>query len=90
MFGKDSRRYHAAQVGIGGNVDGVFGRDNKEKRDANGNKLVGGRPLKREQQSRAVGTSNREKLHQEIFRRRWVQPPSNYFKQNNRVDLNDA
>jgi len=90
VFDEDSRRYHAAQTDIGGDVGGVFGGDDEEKRDANGNKLVGGRPLKREQQSRAVGTSDRKKLRQEIFRRRWVRPPSNYFKQNNRVHLNDA
>ena len=51
----------------------MFGGDNEEKRDADGNTLVGDRPLKREQQSRVVGTSDHEKLCQEIFWRGWVQ-----------------
>jgi hypothetical protein len=90
VFDEDSRRYHAAQVGIGGDGGGVFGGEDEEKRDANGNKLLGGRPFKREIESRAVGTEHREKLRQEMFRRGWVQPPSNYFRENNRVHLDDA
>ena len=68
----------------------MFGGYNEEKRDVNGNKLVGGRSLKREQQSRAVDTSDRTKLCQEIFWRGRVQPPSNYLKENNRVHLKYA
>ena len=51
----------------------MFDGDDEEKRDANGNKLVQGRPLEQEHQSQAVGTSDHEKLCQEIFWRGWVQ-----------------
>ena len=87
IFDEDSRRYHATQVVIGGDDCGVFGGGGEEKRDTHGNKLIGGRPLKREQASRYVGKSNLEKIRQEIFLRQWVQPPSNSFKSNNRVQL---
>ena len=64
---------------------GVFGGEDEEKRDENGDRLVGGRPPKREQASKAYGKQLRVMLRDEYSRQGLERPPTNWYKENNRI-----
>ena len=86
LFDEDCRRFLTVHPTTdASDASGVFGGEEEEKRDANGNRLVGGRPLKRELESKAHGKLLRDMLQDEIRRRQWVRHSMNYYKDKNRV-----
>ena len=60
---------------------GVIGRDYEEKRDENGDRLVGGRPPKREQASKSHGKMLRIMFRDEHSRQGLERPPTNWYKE---------
>ena len=85
IYDEDSQRFLATQAGIGGEESGMFGGEEEEKRDASGSKLVGGRPILCEQESRTAGREIWEKIRNKIQLPLWVRPPANYYQDNHRV-----
>ena len=83
LFDEDCRRFLAVHPDL--ETTGVFGGEDEEKRDEQGNRLVGGRPKRDELMSRKHGISQRDMLRDEISRRRLVRPATNWYKDNNRV-----
>ena len=83
LFDEDCRKFLAVHPDVEAN--GVFGGEDEEKRDAQGNKLVGGRPRKNELMSRKHGITQRDMLRDDIRQRQLVQPATNWYKNNNRL-----
>lgn len=83
LFDEDCRRFLAAQSNIG--PIGVQGGEDDIRRDANGNPSVGGRPTNTEAEATREGKSIRESLRDYISSQDGTRPPSNWYRENNRV-----
>jgi len=83
VFDDDCRRYLAVNPDI--EEGGVHGGEEDTRQDANGNRLVGGRPSNAETLSTKNGRICRDAHCDEIARVRFVRPKSNWYRVNNRV-----
>ena len=83
VFDEDCGRFLAVHPEC--RFGGMFGGEDEERWDGNGNKLVGGRPANRELQSKAHGKQMRYLLRDEFSRLSLACPPTNWYKENNRV-----
>ena len=63
----------------------MFGGREEEKRDESGDRLVGGRPPKREQSSKALEKRLRLMLRDDYSRQGPERPPANWYKEKDRV-----
>lgn len=83
VFDDDCRRFLAVSPEI--DEGGVHGGEQDICRDANGNRLVGGRPYKADTSSSAYGRSWRDAIRDEIARQNLVRPNANWYRINNRI-----
>ena len=84
VFDDDCRRFMATQTGVIGPV-GVHGGETDERRDANGNPLIGGRPRNVDREIMAVGKTMRQGLSDYMSSQELNRPSANWFRQNNRI-----
>ncbi len=83
IFDDDHRRFMAAYPSIE-NV-GVYGGEEDDRLDANGNRLAGGRPTNLHKTVTDLGRNVRQTLCDDIARKNLIRPPINWFRSNNRV-----
>ena len=85
IFDEDCRRFLAAQSNVGGGAVGVHGGENDIRRDANGNPSLGGRPTNLEAETTREGKTIRDRLKDFFQSQDCTRPPSNWYRENNRV-----
>jgi len=83
LFDEDCRRFMAAQSH--GCSVGVQGGEDDIRRDSNGNPSVGGRPFNAELMTTREGKSIRDSIRDYISAEERVRPPSNWYREKNRV-----
>ncbi|KAL7545061.1 hypothetical protein ACHAWF_014107 [Thalassiosira exigua] len=83
IFDDDCRRYLANHPDM--DEFGVFGGEEDDRLDENGNQHIGGRPTKNEEESRKHGKTVRQALCDQIAAKKLVRPPSNWYRANNRI-----
>ena len=85
VFDDDSRRFLAVRHDLAEVDGGVHGGELDGRRDANGNQHRGGRPTLADAATSAHGKAWRNEIRDEIKRRKLVRPPTNWYRENNRV-----
>jgi len=83
LFEEDHRKFMAAYPDI--DIYGVHGGEEDDRRDSNGNPLVGGRPSNLSKALADVGRKVRDTLCKDIESKKLVRPKINWFRHNNRV-----
>jgi hypothetical protein len=83
IFEEEHRKFMAAYPDI--DMHGVYGGEDDDRLDSNGNPLVGGRPSNLSKTLTDVGRSVREALCEDIDSKKLVRPKINWFRHNNRV-----
>ena len=83
VFDENSRRF------LQSNMDvcsvGVHGGEEDERRDESGNRIIGGRPLSSETESREIGMAMRNAIRYELVRTNFSRPSSNFYRSSNRI-----
>ncbi len=82
VFDEECRRFYAVNPRI---PEGTYGGEDDLRRDDNGNLLRGGRPTTAERNSSDWGKTWRNMIRDEISRQRLVRPPTNYYRERNRL-----
>jgi hypothetical protein len=83
IFDEDCRRFLATQSRVG--VFGVNGGEEDICRRADGSPDLGGRPYVNEVQSTKEGRSIRDRLRDYVRAEEEVRPPTNWYRDHNRV-----